>query len=244
MKEFDYDMISRYLDGEMNAVERTAFEEQIEQDADLKNEVALLRDVNETVKMKLYPDENEIALSNTLGDMRAEYFAGQTKARIVPFRRRLMMAAAAVLIMALILTVWQPWQKDLYKQYADIQMPAAGERGAGSDVQLKQATVYFNNKNFTAAIPLFKTILKDDTQNSFVQYYYAIALLQNGEIENSRKELDSLYNGTSLFRYDAAYYMALSYLKEKNKTACAVWLNKIPADAEVYIKAQDLLKKL
>jgi hypothetical protein len=38
--------------------------------------------------------------------------------------------------------------------------------------------------------------------------------------------------------------MALSYLKEKNKPACIDWLNKIPADAGPYGKAQELLKKL
>ena len=250
MKEFDHDMINRYLDGEMNADETGAFEEQMQQDADLKNEVRLSREVNETLKMKLYPDENETALKNTLGNLRGEYFspeniAEKTTAKIILFKRtRWLAAAAAVLIMVVTLTVWQPWQKDLYQQYASIEMPAGAERGTPADVQLKQATAYFNNNNFAAAIPLFATVLKDDPQNTYVQYYYAIALLQNGEIESSRKELTALYNGTSLFRYDAAFYLALSYLKEKNKTTCGEWLNKIPADAGVYGKAQELLKKL
>ena len=37
MKEFDYDMINRYLDGEMSAEDVNAFEEQMQQDIDLKN---------------------------------------------------------------------------------------------------------------------------------------------------------------------------------------------------------------
>ena len=250
MKEFDHDMINRYLDGEMNADETGAFEEQMQQDADLKNEVRLFREVNETLKMKLYPDENETALKNTMEQMRGTYFSGENivekpTAKIIPFRRtRWLAAAAAVLIMVVTLTVWQPWQKDLYQQYASIEMPASAERGGPADVQLKQAREYFNNKKFASSIPLFKAILKDDLQNTYVEYYYAIALLQNGEIENSRKELTALYNGTSLFRYDAAFYIALCYLKEKNKNTCREWLNKIPADVGVYGKAQELLKKL
>ena len=55
MKEFDYDMINRYLEGEMNGEEMNAFEEQMQQDAELQNEVALIKDVNETLKIKLHP---------------------------------------------------------------------------------------------------------------------------------------------------------------------------------------------
>ena len=105
MKEFDHDMINRYLDREMNADETGAFEEQMQQDADLKNEVRLFREVNETLKMKLYPDENETALKNTLGNLRGEYFSGEniaekTTAKIILFKRtRWLAAAAAVLIM-------------------------------------------------------------------------------------------------------------------------------------------------
>lgn len=247
MKEFDYDMINRYLDGGMNAEELKAFEASMQQDADLQNEVELLRDVNATLKIKFHPDENEIALRSSLKEMNAEFFANKEKqAKVIPLsRRRWMTAAAAVFVSVLILTVWKPWKKeDLYDQYAAIQMPAIAERGATADSLLKQAVNNFNNKKFPEAIPAFEAVLKDSSQNAFVQYYYAIALLQNDKTEQSRTQLTSLYNGTSLFKYDAAFYMALSYLKEKNKPVCKDWLNKIPADAGPYSKAQELLKKL
>ena len=248
MKEFDYDMINRYLDGEMNAEELKAFETKMLQDAELKNEVALLRDVNTTLKIKLHPGENEMALRNSLQEMNAEYFANKTEqAKIIPLnsRRKWMTAVAAIFIIGLLLTVWQPWKKeDLYKQYASIQMPAIAERGIAADSLLKLAVENFNNTKFAEAIPVFEAVLKDSAQNSFVQYYYGIALLQNDNIEKARTQFTELYNGVSLFKYDAAFYLALSYLKEKNKAACKDWLNNIPADAGVYSKAQELLKKL
>ena len=247
MKEFDHDMIDRYLDGGLNAEEGKAFEMQMQQDPELQNEVALMRDVQAALKMKLHPDENESGLRKNLKEMNAEFFLNKPEqAKIIPLnRRRWMTAVAAIFIMALVLTVWQPWKKeDLYKQYAAIQMPGIAERGAAADSLLKLAVDYFNNKNFAEAIPSFETILKDSNQNTFVQYYYAIALLQNNQTEKSRIQLTELYNGTSLFKYDAAFYLALSYLKEKNKTECGEWLNKIPTDAGLYNKAQKLLKKL
>ena len=247
MKEFDYDIINRYLDGEMSAEEQKAFELQMLQDADLQNEVELLRDVHATLKIKLHPDESELALRSSLKEMNAEYFSNKAEqAMVVPlYRRKWMPAIAAVFVLALLLTVWQPWKKeDLYKQYAAIQMPGIGERGTTADSLLKQAVENFNNKKFAEAIPDFEAVLRDSAKNNFVQYYYAIALLQNNQTEKSRTEFTALYNGVSLFKYDAAFYMALSYLKEKNKAACKDWLNKIPTDAGPYSKAQELFKKL
>jgi TolA-binding protein len=247
MKEFDYDMINRYLDGEMNAEELGAFEAAMQQDADLKSEVELLRDVNETLKIKLHPDENEMALRSSLKEMKAEFFESRAgQAKVVSLnRKRWMTAIAAVLVIGLMVTVWQPWKKeDLYQQYADIKMPAIAERGAAADSLLKQAVKNFNDKKFTEAIPVFETVLKDSAKNSFVQYYYGIALLENGNVEKARVQFLELYYSASIFRNDAAFYMALSYLKEKNKAACKDWLNKVPSDTAPWFKAQELLKKL
>jgi hypothetical protein len=243
MSAFDHDTISRYLDGEMNAEEQKAFEEQMQQDADLKKEVELFKEVNETLKMKLHPDESESALRNTLEEMRDQYF--QSKTKVVSFNRfRWMAVAASILIAVVSLTIWAPWKKDLYKQYAYIKMPGVEERGAPGDSLLKQVADDFNKKKYAETVRSFEIVLKNDPQNSFLHYYYAIALQLNGEIEKSRSEFLPLYNGSSSFKYGAAFYMALSYLKEKDKTTCKEWLDKIPADADMYGKAQELLKKL
>lgn len=254
MKEFDHDTITRYLEGEMNEGETRAFETQMQGDADLKNVVELYRDVNQTLKMKLHPGEKESALRNTLGDMRSDFFSTKTTAerstaKLVKFSRsRWIAAAAAVCIGIVMLTVWAPWKKqDLYQQYASIEMPGTVDRGTPADTLtklLKEATDDFNEKKFAEAVPIFTTIRKTDSANVFVQFYYAIALLQNGQTAASRQQLMELYNGSSLFKYDGAFYMALSYLKEKNNAACKEWLNKIPSDAGIYDKAQKLLKKL
>ncbi len=243
MSARDYDMISRYLDGEMNAEEQKAFEEQMQQDADLKKEVELFKEVNETLKMKLHPDESESALQDTLEEMRDQYFRSKTK--VVSFTRFRWMAAAAVLLIAVVsIIILAPWKKDLYKQYAYIQMPGAEQRGTPGDSLLKVVTENFNKEKYAETVRSFEIILKNDPQNSFLHYYYAIALQLSGEVEKSRSELLPLYNGNSSFKYGAAFYMALSYLKVKDKATCSEWLNKIPADADMYGKAQELLKKL
>jgi len=250
MKEFDHDMIDRYLEGEMNEAERMAFEAQMQEDPDLKNTVELYRDVNQTLKTKLHPGEKESALRNTVSEMRGDFFSEETiedrpTVKVVRFNRSRWIAAVAAVFIGVVMFVWAPWKtQDLYQQYADIQMPTFVERGTPTNVLLSRATAAFNDKKFAEAIPDFEELLKNDPKNSFVQLYYAIALLESGKTDRSRQQLTELYNGTSLFKYDAAYYMAMSYLKEKNNSASKDWLNKIPADAGLYEKAQGLLKKL
>ena len=243
MSTYDYDMINRYIDGEMNAEELKAFEQQMQQNADLKKEVELFREVNETLKMKLHPDANELALRDTLEEMRDQYF--QSKAKVVSFKRYRWMAAAAVLLIAFVsITLWAPWKKDLYKQYAYIKMPGVEERGVPGDSLLRDITAKFNKEKYTEIISSFEIILKSDPQNSFLHYYYAIALLMDGQVEKSRTELSQLYNGSSTFKFDAAFYMALSYVKAKDKVKAKEWLDKIPVDAAIHEKAQALEKKL
>ena len=55
MKDLDHDMINRYLDGEMSADEVKAFEVQMQQETGLQQEVELMKEVNETLKIKLHP---------------------------------------------------------------------------------------------------------------------------------------------------------------------------------------------
>jgi hypothetical protein len=240
----DYDMINRYLDGEMNAEEKKAFEEQLQEDSSLQKKVDLLRDVNETLKIKLHPDENEKAFKNSLEEIRGDYF--KPGAKLVPFKQswRWMAAAAVIVIVVVSALVLAPWKKDLYKQYAYNEMPPVARRGVPADSLLRQAAEYFNNKKFAASLPFFEAILNADPQNSFAHFYYSIALLQSGQIEKSRNELAGLFEGSSVFKYDAAFYMALSYLKEKDIDRCKEWLNKIPGYANIYSKARKLLKKL
>lgn len=244
MDTFDHTIINRYLDGAMDAQELRAFEEQLEQDIELQHQVELHKEVNETLRRQFYPDENEQALRETMQEMRGEYF--QTKsAKVVSFKRYRWVAAAAIMLILVITSkIWYPGKKDLYEQYAYVQMPGTAERGTSADTLMQQAKEDFNNKNYTAAIPLFQSLLQKDPQNSFLHYYYAIALLENGQIDQSRVELAKLYEGNSLFKYDAAFYMALSYLKENDKKTCKEWLEKIPKDADVYGKAKDLEGKL
>jgi tetratricopeptide (TPR) repeat protein len=244
MNTYDYDMISRYVDGEMTAEEKQAFEQQLMQDAELKKEVELYREVNVALQSQLHPDEGEKALRLTLEDLRQQHFK-TSGAKVIQMRRNRWLAAAAAAAVILAVLIWSPWiQFDLYSQFAQIEMSTMAERGTPADSLKQEVVQKFNNKKFEEAIPMFETILAQDSADAYHRYFYAIALLETDQVEKSRAELTQLYNGTSIYRYDAAYYMALSYLKQKDRTTCTQWLSRIPEDAEIYSRSERLMKKL
>ena len=74
-------------------------------------------------------------------------------------------------------------------------------------------------------------------------FYRGVTLLHLEQKAKAREDLNTIYNGESIYQYDAAYYMALSYLEDK-KDSSRTWLQKIPIDAPIYPKAAIVLKKV
>jgi hypothetical protein len=258
MSAFDYDMITRFLEGGMKTDERRSFELSMEQDADLKKEVELCREMRETLQKELYPDAGEQAFRATLQQVRAEHFrtanpsgtplpsGARQPGKFVLISRSIRwwapasVAAAAILI----LVIWQPWTPDLYSRFAETSMPPVAERGGTEDSLLAAATTKFNAREFAASIPDFRQLLSLDSSNSYAQFYYSIALLRTDSLDKSRGILMRLNSGGSLVKYDAAFYLALSYLKERDTARAIHWLQTIPADASSYPRAKELLQKL
>jgi TolA-binding protein len=219
----------------------------------------LYRDVDSTLQQQFTPDEQREQLKTTMQSLRGEFFGEQVgdagnasvntpvvkaPAKVVSFNRYLKAAVAIAAVLVIGLFVWQPWQTDLYTKYADAKMIRQEERGGYFDTVMTQATTAFNNREFTTAAVLLSEIVQKEPENSFASFYFGVALLQSGKNEAARNVFARLSKGESAFKYEAVFYTALSYLKEKEKEAAKAWLEKIPADAANYGKAQELLKKL
>jgi tetratricopeptide (TPR) repeat protein len=244
MSAFDYDTIIRYVGDEMQVDERREFEQVLQADEGLKKEVELCRETLDSLRSNFYPDESEQALRTTLAQIQPAYFKPPTKIISLPTKRmrwRYISAAAAVI---LALFIWQPWKEDLYRQFASTKMVSVAERGTTADSLLTQATQKFNSGNFAAALPDFENILRREPSNAYTQFYFAVAMLEANQTTKAQDLLLNLYNSNSSFRYDAAFYLALSYLKENYRAKSIQWLQKISPEASVYPKAKTLLDKL
>ena len=240
MPTYDKEFIIRYVDGELDAAERRDFEAQLEQDPSLAGEVVLYRELKATLSERLGPDETGIALRERLSALNKQYFETNTGLRRIPMVRWATGMAAAVLLVVATVLLWPSDNKTLYQRLGDTQMVGLTERGDQTDTLMQEAAGYFNRKEFAKSLPLLDRAVQADSTNQLALLYRGIAGLHTGSIGASRGDLVKVYNTGSLVRYDAAFYLALSYAQEKDYDTARDWLKKIPADAPVSARAKEL----
>jgi tetratricopeptide (TPR) repeat protein len=237
--------IARYAEGEMTTDERAVFETALASDESLRKQLALYQEVHVSLKHHFNAGEQRIPLQDTMQSLRGEFFGVASQpAKVISFKRYLRSAVAVAAILIAVIMIWQPWKPGLFKEFSETSMAAPAERGNSSDNLLEQAVDAFNKKDYARAASVLQQVKQQDTANSFVNFYYGVSLLQTNRIAEARETFNQLYAGQSAFKFDAAFYQALGYLKEDNKEQCRAWLQKIPSDAPNYNKAQELLNKL
>ena len=109
---------------------------------------------------------------------------------------------------------------------------------------MHQAAHQFNKGNFGNTIDLLDQVLAKDSLHTAARFYRGVSLMETGRQQEARKDLGIVYAGTSAYRYDAAFYTALSYLRERDKQQCLEWLLKIPQNASISWKAKQLKEEL
>jgi tetratricopeptide (TPR) repeat protein len=243
MATYTREDIIRYVEGELSSEEKQKMDDDLRVDASLAADVELYRQLKGTLEQRLPADDGATALQQTLKDMRGKYFGG-TGATVVPirsFRKYVVgLAAAAAILFAVVML----WPSDYLNTYGKTQMVGTTERGEGNDSLMEQASVYFNGGDFAKALPLLDQAFQKDSANQTALFYKGVALLHTGGLDQARQDLTKVYAGISLFRYEAAFYMALSYAQQKNNAAAKEWLDRIPAGAPGADKAAGLRRKL
>ena len=244
MATFDNEWVIRYVEDELSPEERRQFETGLREDPDLSAQVALYRQVRKVLEQRLAADDDAQALDLTLRRLNAEHFnpageAGKGTRRISITRWVAGMAAAASVIVATVL-LWPSGHETLYDRLGRTEMIGTAERGGNADSLLQEAATHFNKQDFAGALPFLDRAVKADSTNQMALFYQGVADWHVGRVGDARRVLQQVYNGESLLRYEAAFYMALSYARENNDISAREWLKKIPGDTPVSAKAREL----
>lgn len=233
---------AQYVEGDLDEAERLVFENLLTYDEELKQYLADYYHIHHSLQMELAEDKDRDALLETLQVLNKEHFiAVQPKVVKLSTYLRWVSGVAAVLILGML--VWAPWRGNLYEQFNTVSQMTVAERGA-EKTALDDAAALFNIQKYNEAKTALAKLNIADPQNAMVAYYYGVSLIETNEVAKGRLLLEGLFKGQSVYKYDAAYTMAMSYLKENKKEDCKFWLEKIPDEAMQYNKAQELLKKL
>lgn len=244
MNRFSMEDIIRYVENEMDDQEKKDFELALETDAQLYADMELYQKIGSSLKAELNQNSAaDTAFRNTLKSYNQEYFSRKVDTPVYKISFRKYYYAAAVVLLALF--IWAPWnQFNNYDKYFDTKMVSVEVRGETQDKLLLEATNAFNAKDYGIAKSKLRILLNEDGQNDMLKFYYGVSLINTGELNDAKKALNEVYEGESLFKEEAAYYMSLVYIKEKNKEEAKNWLNKIGQDSDFYLKSQELMKKL
>ncbi len=240
--------VARYLEGDMEQEEKQGFEAQLQTDTELQQVVREYEDIHQSLKMQLAPDAQDQQMLSTLKALNQQYFKAEAlpekaAAKVVSMKTYLKwISVAAVLIIGLL--VWAPWSANLYEQYAISRQMSVAERGIAQEEPLGQAATLFNKKDYAAARKILQRLYMENPNNPLLSYYFSITLIETGQEYEARTVLMKLHEGESAFKYDAAYYVALSFLKEDKKSEATEWLKKIPEGTANYNKAQELMGRL
>jgi DNA-directed RNA polymerase specialized sigma24 family protein len=239
LSEKDLLETDRFLSGLMSEADRKAFTGRLQTDALLNQQVKRFDAIRQLLGQKICADADRDELQHLLFTHRNAWYTLKDNTTI-PIRNYVILTAMIAAAMAILLYV-SPWRKNIYRQFASTEMQIPDI----DSLRLpEEAIVQFNHGHFNEAVVLLNNALNTNPGNLYARYYRGVALIDQNQLKNARKDLLTVFNNSGELRYEAAFYMALSFLKEGRKQQCLEWLLKIPPGAPNYLKVQKLIEEL
>jgi hypothetical protein len=215
-------LAARYVEGDLDEAEKADFENRLLKDKELKQHLNDYHEVHETLKMQWADEENNLEFKQTLKGLNQQYFQTETKIfSLKPFVKWTS-AIAAVLFVGLML--WSPWKDNPYQEFIENNQMLVVDRGVTTLTDLDRAAAYFNAHQYAAAAPLLAKLHQEKPDDSMISYYYSISLIETGNFAGAKAILLKIYNGESAFKSEAAYALAMWYLKNDQKADAKSWL--------------------
>ncbi len=252
--EETYARIEDYLDDLLSPADRAAFEAEISANPELAADVEQVRQARERLARQWTQQADNTALTKTLQAIGQQHFSSTaTPAPALTATRsaspgRWWLAAAAVAAAALI--VWLAWPKPelptrLYAEYR--RFPEAGFTLKGSEnaaQSLQSAANFFNQKNYAAALDAFQQYFSTGPDNPEARLFAGLCQLELGKTGEAESTFATLRGSSNAWADEAAWYLALTYLRSKNLEQCAAALRYIQPGQPHADEAGRLLSRL
>lgn len=241
MDEDIYTLIERYLAGELTPEEKKSFEDRIKSDLDFAEKVSLYRSLGENLKSRFSGEQDEQRLRESLQAISKEEITKKS-GKVISLQWYHWAAAASI---ALIAVFWFYTTTPTLPHYSDYAIHGSLSLTERGDDSLKhQAEEAFNAAKYEQAVHYFNQLLEADPDNTELQLYKGISLLELDRYEEAESIFDPIKNSTTVYQDKAIWYLALSALKQKDYDKCKALLNQLPSDSEYHNKAKEIVKGL
>ncbi|MDD7888290.1 hypothetical protein [Flavivirga sp. 57AJ16] len=243
MEDQDYILFESYLSKELSRDEIAAFEARLKNESDFNQAFNTYKELSAFLEHKFENEAASTGFQNNLKAISNTYFEKQETTKEALHFKPWHYAIAASVVLLMGIFTFNNFSNPTFNDYNNYEVISLTVRG-GQDELLKTAENAFNDKDFAKAEIVFGQLLALDGSNKEWQLYRGVALLELDEFDEAEGLFNKLSNEASVYKNKAAWYLALSKLKQKDYNACLKILRSIPEDAEDYEQAQKLIKKL
>lgn len=235
MTDVNYENIERYLSGSMTDKERHHFETELDENEDLAQELHFYMYVNQSISECLYHTPIDELTFDKINSRRD---GNMSKVKWIA------LIAIGALLGAMLL--WSPWK--VYRQIdaSSVKMETVNAEGLPVGNKYADIIQLFNDGKYEEALPLLNGALTEQPNDLYIRYYRGLTFLNLKYLGSARRDLLKVYTENAPQMYDAAYYIALSYLEEEDdyKESAKNWLDKVPQEAPIHTKVEALRKLL
>jgi hypothetical protein len=217
----------RYLDNELSAEERAAFETSMQSDPALEEEVRNLDLARAAINDYGIRGQVKTVHQQMMRELRHESASASNVRQML---RRALSIAASIIVLVAAFGVYQYASTSPQKLYADhyeLYMPGTS-RGDNSESTLVQA---FRNKSWQQVVTVFHSLQQPTVQDRFLAGQSLLALdSTHAAITQFRELLSNTSSSHADYRDDAEYYLGLTYIKNNQAALAEPIFRKIYED--------------
>ncbi len=238
--------IDKYFTDQLSEDEKKVFEERLENDKELQDDVRLYQDVNIAIKKRDSIKFVDMAMENLRSHKKGVH--------IKKFNYSMWFKAAAILIvlvgLSIVIVVLTKKQHDETRTLASYFKAEEIEqefRGDDDDFEkmILTGVRFYNNENYSDAIQQFQNVLQKDEGHIQVKYYLGLSDLFAGNLDKAETILKEIANsGDMNYSSGAQWYLSWCYIQEGKKELAISALKELKGDDYYGEKAEKVIEML
>lgn len=237
---YDYNDIELYLNGELNAEDTRAFEQQMQADEALQKKVQDYQQLQATIQKHTDAETSLPELKAILEPLTKQHFAAkQQLAKVFTLKRMSYILAAAASIALIFFLALPGLSPDGYR--VD-DMPGAIIRG-NEDAKAKAAQ-HFNAQQYEEAAQALQQLRQTSTADAEIDFYLGISLLKTEKYQEALPMFETLISGASAYNEDAVFFAALSAYHLQQTEKAKQYAAQVKEGSRYKKEAKAILKKL
>ncbi len=240
--------IDRFLKGEMSPDELNWFEKELAGNQALSSEVELHKKVDATLSDGEMIDlKNQLELIHQEIEEATEY----SQSAIRHIYRKIRYSGAALAVAVLLFTLYianRDFSSDkLVEKYYNPEIASLTLRGdLDGESMLVNAMDLYNKKQYSEAIALFETLLKEDDSKMGLNLYSGISHMEIKEFKAANERFTKIINNKpNPFVESATWYLGMCYIMTDDRERAAEQFEALAKHSKYYEKdAKRILRRI